>query len=137
MNNYLIQKYPNADDTVLAFIEDFTTLQGIFDDTKASTVQTLFSNGYCYHFALILKNIFERGEICWCAPYGHICWVDDNKVPYDIYGICDSECDYYIPVSYISKGLDDFKHIKGKIYNASQEYIDNAIEKYKEDNYII
>lgn len=54
-------------------------------------------------------------------------------VGYDIGGICDSECDFYIPVSYIKEGLLDFLHIPGKVFNASQEYIDNAIGMFKKD----
>lgn len=33
----------------------------------------------------------------------------------------------------IQKGLLDFLHIPGKVFNASQEYIDNAIEMFKKD----
>ena len=30
-----------------------------------------------------------------------------------------SDCDYYIPVSYIEEGLKDFKRVPGEIFNAS------------------
>ena len=86
-----------ADKDVISFIEGFLGDHEIIWQT--------FTAGYCYYFAVMLKDAFQRGEICWCAPYGHICWVDDNGVPYDISGVCDSECDFYIPVRYIPEGL--------------------------------
>lgn len=120
-----------ADEKVLDFIEKISSYHQ--DTQKQDAVCELFSSGYCYYFAMILKEAFERGEVCWCAPYGHICWVDDNGHPYDIYGTCDSECTYYIPVSYIKKGLADFKHIPGESFDASEEYIQDAIDDFKRD----
>lgn len=81
----------------------------------------------------MLQNAFQRGTISWCAPYGHICWVDENGTPYDIYGVCDSECVYFIPVSYIQEGLADFLHIPGKKFDASELYIQYAISKFESD----
>ena len=110
-----------ADKDVISFIEGFLGDHEIIWQT--------FTAGYCYYFAVMLKDAFQRGEICWCAPYGHICWVDDNGVPYDISGVCDSECDFYIPVRYIPEGIADFKHIPHKAFNASKEYIETAIQR--------
>ena len=114
-----------ADKEVLTFIDDFLENNDI--------IRKKFRAGYCYYFAVMLKDAFQRGEICWCAPYGHICWVDDNGVPYDISGVCDSECDFYIPVRYIPEGIADFKHIPHKAFNASKEYIETAIQAFCRD----
>ena len=137
-NHYLAlyvyeMKYQNKkiDQTVLQFIKNIVT--SVPKSGSEDVIYDLFHAGYCYYFALALKEAFGRGQICWCAPYGHICWQDENGVGYDIGGICDSECDFYIPVSYIKEGLLDFLHIPGKVFNASQEYIDNAIEMFKKD----
>ena len=128
-------QYPNrdkTDETVLAFIGNITNYH-YPNILKQDAVYELFSSGYCYYFALMLKDAFQRGEICWCAPYGHICWMDDNGHPYDINGTCDSECDYFIPVSYIKDGLTDFKHVPGEVFDASEEYIQNAIQRFERD----
>lgn len=137
-NQYLAEyayelKYPDKkpDKTVIQFITDAIT--SVDRKNSDDVLYDFFHAGYCYYFALILKEAFRRGQICWCAPYGHICWQDENGVGYDIGGICDSECDFYIPVSYIKEGLLDFLHIPGKVFNASQEYIDNAIEMFKKN----
>lgn len=61
---YLEKRYPNADPEVLQFIDDFVTHESTLSDDESTIIQRLFSNGYCYHFAIILKNIFNRGEIC-------------------------------------------------------------------------
>ena len=34
----------------------------------------------------ILKTAFNRGKICWHRNYGHIVWMDDDGLAYDIYG---------------------------------------------------
>lgn len=119
------------DKTVLLFIVD--VLAAVPKKESEDIIYTFFHSGYCYYFAVMLKEAFQRGQVCWCAPYGHMCWLDDNGVAYDIGGICDSECEFYIPVSYINEGLSDFLHIPGKAFNASKEYISQAIEKYKTD----
>ena len=121
-------------DNVIEFISNFRNHNNTIESEE--NIRTLFRAGYCYYFAVMLKEAFNRGEICWCAPFGHICWVDDDGTPYDIEGVCYSDCDYYIPVSYIKEGLDDFKRVPGKAFNASQEYINNAIDRYKNDNNI-
>ena len=128
-------QYPNRDKTdenVLTFIGNITDYH-YPNSQKQDAIYELFSSGYCYYFALMLKDAFQHGEVCWCAPYGHICWVDDNGHPYDIYGTCDSECDYFIPVSHIQDGLADFKHVPGEIFNASKEYIQEAIKRFEKD----
>lgn len=122
---HVISRKDAADKEVLTFIDDFLE--------NSDIIWKKFRAGYCYYFAVMLKDAFQRGEICWCAPYGHICWLDDNGVPYDIEGVCDSECDFYIPVSYISEGLADFKHVPRKEFDASKEYIENAIQKFCKD----
>lgn len=86
-----------ADKDVISFIEGFLGDHEIIWQT--------FTAGYCYYFAVMLKDAFQRGEIRWCAPYGHICWVDDNGVPYDISGVCDSECGFIFRSGISRKGL--------------------------------
>lgn len=129
--NFIVnqKKYnPKADEQVLGFIADFLWHQ----PSAAESMSSQFLSGYCYYFAVMLKTAFGRGEICWAAPYGHIAWVDDNNVPYDAGGVCISDCEDYIPISYIREGIKDFKHIPGVDFNASDTFVLNAIEEYKE-----
>ena len=65
---------------VINFIADF-----IFSE-NSEAIQNLFSNGYCYYFAVILKTAFNRGKICWHRNYGHIIWMDDDVLAHAIYG---------------------------------------------------
>ena len=71
------------------FIETFLNKHNL-----AGELETQFANGFCYHFALMLKGLFNRGEIVWAAPFGHIMWKDVDGVSYDIYGAYGSEYDY-------------------------------------------
>lgn len=125
--------HPNADKTVLQFIADFL-YHGVPDVTlenSAESVRSTFRAGYCYYFAVMLQAAFQRGTICWAAPFGHIVWVDENDVPYDIEGVNDSECDYYIPISFMGNAINDFMHVEGRDFNVSDEDIQNIIDTYK------
>lgn len=127
-----IKHEPKADKIVLGFIYDF--LYHICDtDKDVELTRVKFRAGYCYYFAVMLKAAFNRGQIVWCAPYWHIAWQDENDVVYDIEGVNHSDCDYYIPVSYIEEGLKDFKRVPGEIFNASPEYIKDAILRYEKN----
>ena len=112
---------------VLEFIDNFKNHSGI-----PYEIERLFRSGYCYYFAYILKNAFNRGEVCWCAPLGHIVWMDTDGVPYDIEGINNSECLEYIPIKYMGDAINDFKRTD-KSFNASENDIIQIIKNYYED----
>lgn len=117
-----IQKiHPKADEEVLRFIYDFSVKQGYGEAEEVLYQQ--FANGYCYYFACILKVAFNRGEICWAAPFGHIVWVDENGIPYDISGVNESETDDYIPEYMMGDTILDFKHIAGKTHDTTDQEI--------------
>lgn len=120
--------HPEADKDVLQFIYDFNNMQYNPSDEKKSAIiiegiYNQFANGYCYYFASMLKTAFNRGEICIAAPLGHIVWVDENNVPYDICGCNESECDYYIPVFMLGDMIKDFKHIPNDEHNTTKDEI--------------
>ena len=125
-------KNSKADKTVLRFIYSF------FDDLDGNTknlksrVNDKFLNGYCFCFAVILEAVFNRGEVCWAAPHGHIVWKDDNGVCYDAGGcaVIDAKC--FIPVSEMGDMLKDFKHIPGETYNATDQEIAEFVARYEE-----
>lgn len=125
------KKFENdADDKVLGFIYDFVWHSACSVE-EYDLIRAMFMCGYCYYFAHMLKTAFSRGQVCWCAPFGHFVWVDENNVPYDIEGVSTAEAEHYIPEEFISEGLDDFKHVPGKAFHATEEYINAAINKYK------
>lgn len=83
-NQYLAEyayelKYPDKepDKTVIQFITDAIT--SVDRKNSDDVLYDFFHSGYCYYFALMLKEAFGRGQICWCAPYGHICWQDEKR----------------------------------------------------------
>ena len=135
-------QHPKADETVLRFIFDFLNLQtpmySITNPTTTDPADILynqFATGYCYYFAHMLKIAFQRGEICWAAPLGHIVWMDTNNVAYDISGCNDSECQYYIPTSMLGDMIKDFTHVPGDEYNASEQEIASVIVTYSDIEY--
>lgn len=113
--------HPKADEQVLQFVYDFRTMQK--SEAAEDAIYTQFESGYCYYFAHMLKLAFKRGEVCWAAPYGHIVWVDENDVPYDISGVNESETDDYIPEYMMGDTILDFKHIAGRVHNTSDQEI--------------
>ena len=118
------------DNEVLRFITRFYSNVGSNSDNQ-EILRQQFRGGYCYYFAHMLKLAFSRGEVCWCAPFGHFCWVDTDRKPYDCEGYYYGEADYLIPEHYLGEALNDFLHTD-KVFNASEEDINNIIKKYLE-----
>lgn len=130
---------PTANEQVLRFIADFM-YHGVPEiglETSAESIRSTFRAGYCYYFAHMLKEAFNRGTVCWAAPYGHIVWVDTDGNPYDIEGVNFSDCQYYIPCSYIGEHVNDFKHVPGVEFAATKEFLEEVIRQYERDNGII
>ena len=113
---------------VLDFINNFKNHSNV-----PYYIERLFRSGYCYYFAEILKSAFNRGELCWCAPLGHIIWMDIDGIPYDIEGINQSDCLAYIPIKYMGDAINDFKRTD-KCFNASKNDIIEIMQKYYKDN---
>lgn len=113
-------KVVDGDEKVMNFIDDFRSLFGFFNDEQSDAVAALFSRGYCYYFAIILKEAFGRGEICMTSDDRHIVWVDKN-IAYDINGIwaifpkTANNGNFFkgklIPISMLPNYIDSFKHV--------------------------
>lgn len=74
------------------FIKAFKTCNGLYDinSDDAAYVTQVFTNGFCYHFAYILKWMFPDGKMCLEFPRSHVIFRYKNKF-YDIYGDCHAE----------------------------------------------
>lgn len=124
---------PETDGSVLKFIADFMACAAS-DDDEYEVMRSTFRAGYCWHFAHLLKNVFQRGEVCWAAPYGHFIWVDEDGVPYDAEGVNFGDQLYEIPERYLGNMLDDFRHVPGREYNASVSELTAVIRRYEDDS---
>lgn len=120
---------------VLWFIANFVYHLGSTNDSS-KFINDEFMHGYCYYFAVILKDAFQRGNICYAYHLGHMVWVDIDGIPYDINGVHNS-AKYYIPIEYLKKGINDFKRVPGIGFNASKEFVDKVVKEYERDNGII
>ena len=98
------------DELVLKFIDKFALSKGA--DAYNNIIQPLFRSGYCYYFAIMLKDAFnDEGELCLCCPYGHIVWMYKG-VPYDIEGVYNGEAELFIPLRFLSTvDIMSFKHV--------------------------
>lgn len=74
--------FKDANKDVIQFIANV-----LYDNTDPDKIYDFFANGNCYYFALMLKYAFNRGTICWHRNHGHIVWVDDDNIAYDIGGV--------------------------------------------------
>lgn len=120
--------YPTADTQVLQFIYNFLMHGG---EENAEVIRNQFQNGYCYYFARMLQTAFNRGTVCIAAPIGHFVWLDENQVPYDIEGVNESDCDEYIPESFLGDMIQDFMHVSGVAHNTTSEEIQELIRRYR------
>ena len=127
-----VKRIPGAREQVLGFIMDFSTHAA---DTEEgySIICSTFRAGYCWHFAHLLQAAFQRGTVCWAAPFGHFIWMDDNRIPYDIEGVYSGEAFYFIPESYLNDEVEDFLHIPGVGHGTTQEEIMAVIRRYEDD----
>lgn len=105
---------------VIKFIANVLYHQG---PENTEIIRSLFRAGYCYYFAQMLKDAFDRGTVCLAYPFGHIVWEDDNGIAYDIEGVY-KEYERLIPISKMGRGIRDFKHVEGEESGLS----DTAIE---------
>lgn len=122
----------NADTTVLQFIADFIyrgrDVQNAIN--RSENIIDLFSNGYCYYFAHMLQTAFQKGEVCWAAPFGHIIW-QYNNIEYDIEGVYAGEATMFIPELFIGNTIDDFKHIQSVQHNTTEQEIAEMMDTWK------
>lgn len=132
----------NPENEVEEFINKFM-MQDNEDDCEV--LHKKFRAGYCYYFAHILKIAFDRGLVCWTAPFGHFVWVDADCRSseltvtkalecnaYDIEGryyMDTNECFYLVPECYIGSLRYDFLHSKVS-KPASRDDIIGAIKLY-------
>ena len=117
---------------VISFIEKIYCRGGDNDDMCKEVLRRQFRAGYCYYFAHMLKIAFNRGEVCWCAPFGHMCWVDVDGTPYDCEGEYTGEAVYLIPEHYLGDAIKDFKHID-ETYDTSYDVMLDIINRYRID----
>lgn len=110
--------------SVIRFINQFKTLFNELTIEETDTFVKVFRNGYCYYFAIMLKDAFNRGEVCMTYDCRHVVWIDDDNVAYDINGIFGwyaetSNKDNYwngllVPVEKIPNYIESFKHVPDK-----------------------
>ena len=116
---------------VLDFISQFVQHEG---DEGQETIRHLFSAGYCWHFAHILKDAFNCGTVCNAYPFSHMVWVDHIGLAYDIYGMYEGDQLYFIPESYFGNKILGFRHISGVNSDITREELREVGLKYCEDN---
>lgn len=97
------EQFPDAREDVLGFIYDF--------NSRSNDLYDVFASGYCYYFAEMLNVAFNTGEVCWSAGRGHVVWVDENDIAYDISGVYHG-FDQLIPIGYLGELVNNFKHIR-------------------------
>lgn len=124
------KRHSKADSRILTFIAEFLTATGT-DLRNMDTIRQLFRVGYCYYFAQILKDAFPGGEVSWTAPFGHIVYVYQG-ISYDIDGVYKGDVMEYIPVKYLGKAIDDFRHIPDVAYNATEQELAKIMFDYRE-----
>lgn len=111
-----LEKYPQARRDVLTFISAVGAYAYAEDTEKhfRTSIETLFGDGFCYYFALMLHDAFG-GTIVWHNDFAHVLWMDENKIVYDIYGVYDGDIpENFTPFEKIEKDYpemaESFKH---------------------------
>lgn len=118
---------PKINIALLQFIHNFRNHLE-YEDCEES-IRRQFMTGYCYAFALILKDAYQGGTVCWAAPYGHVIYLYDG-CPYDIEGVYDGDALYFIPMSETYRLVYDFRHLPGVVSGLSKSDKIDIIKEY-------
>lgn len=89
-----------------------TPLEFISNSTNNFTDETIrqkFRNGYCWHFAHMLKSTFDTGRVCLAYPFGHFVYEYGGSY-FDIEGYYSGESETFIPEEYLGEHLENFIH---------------------------
>lgn len=104
------------------------------DKDYCNELSFTFRHGYCYQFACMLKETFNRGAVCLAAPNEHIIWLDTDNIAYDVNGVYITQCEY-IPVSKMNWDvLSAFLHIPfHEEFGSEEKYAQWLIETASSD----
>lgn len=103
---------------------------------KSKPLVKLFTEGFCYYFALMLKGAYPGGHVCLVKGHGHIVYLYRGKF-YDINGERTNHREKYIPIEYFGELMGDFKHNLVYSFGATKSEIKTCIEHAKADNNIL
>lgn len=127
-------KWINKSDHPLSEVEKFINNFMDRPETEQKILRKQFMEGYCWHFAHMLQDTFNRGAVVWAAPFGHICWQDNDGKVYDIEGEYTGEAFYMIPEKFaemiVPGNMLDFIHIPDKFYGTNMEECIKIIKAY-------
>ena len=125
--NSWYEKFPGSRKEILGFIYDVSANNRKPQESEA--IERLFGAGYCYYFALMLKDAFG-GEIRWVKYRSHIVWEDTSEnVCYDIYGVFYDYGEFDIlPIEVLGEEVETFKH-RGKDYDKDINLVQKETQK--------
>ncbi len=117
-------KYGLVDLQVFRFIWNFYEVPGWDYRSEEAAIgkealRRTYRAGYCWHFAMMLQNVFQRGTVCLVAPIAHCVWVDVDGTAYDCEGVyfdCDGTDRVYVPCCELNDYGQSFKHIPGVMF---------------------
>lgn len=119
------------DSEVLQWINKFVMHQcSTYEEYEV--LRATFRGGYCYYFAHMLQLAFDRGTVCFTAPFSHWVWEDLDGKLYDIEGLYEGEAFYFIPENeYTLNDMSSFKHRDGiEFVKPSPEDCINMMKEY-------
>jgi len=94
----ICKQYPGVRKDVIEFISNII---GSETYNRNDSIESFFSCGYCYYFAIMLQSNFE-GQIVWNLGHSHVLWMDETGCAYDIHGVFDDYNDYeLIPICFV------------------------------------
>ena len=126
-----------GDKKVMDFIHRFITLFDRLTPAESSTLASVFSQGFCYYFAIILKEAFGCGDICITSDCTHVVWVYKNTA-YDIGGVYSKYPrsanigNFFngnlIPISMVPHYIDSYKHVLPGTTQKGMSEMENALK---------
>lgn len=125
-----LERYKGCDRDVLQFIASARYHMGYSSEV---VLDEFFLTGWCYYFALMLKEAFKRGVIC-NNGRSHIIWLDGTNqftdVAYDITGVY-TDYEVLIPVKAMGMTIFDFMNIPGLVHKTTEQEVNELVNSFK------
>lgn len=118
---------------VLKFIAEWQASIG--DGNSIYKMVSVYVGDYCYYFASMLQQAFNRGKIVLAAPTAHIIWEDDNGVGYDANGTF-TDYQFAIDIENIPD-VDRFKQGASTPVGLDDDELKELLVKYAPDEYAL
>lgn len=129
-NNFMnteVHFNPDVDIDVIRFISQYNNA----DDFQKGIEP--YRGKYSYHFAMLLKSVFNRGKICYSTKREKFVWTDEDGLHYDITGNVPPIMfggDKFVPVNMLPNNIIEVFKYPCNFDRDKMTHVNNIIKRF-------